>query len=86
MSNKEKKIIDFLRYIIQDNSIIAYSLVFDGQIYASNRQHKQARGMVCFPKEICSENLKDLHKWNSFIISIPKEKANELLNKFLDDL
>ena len=88
--NEEKRIeiqiIDLIKNFIDNKDIVTFKVGFDGNLYASSKTHKSARGMIMFPKEICTTNLKDLGKWTMFVMAIPREKVQEYVDKKFDEL
>lgn len=90
MSEEEKieiQIAPMMKYFLDTNieKLICFRLAFDGAVYIPNRNHKCARGMIMFPKEICTNDLRELRDWFMLILAIPKEKAIEYINKQIEE-
>ena len=77
----EIKVKEMIKDLLNNKENLFFQLQFDGQVYASNKNHKYARGMVIFPHEICKDDLRCLRDWFMLIIAIPKEKAFEYIQE-----
>ena len=77
MSDEEKPITigKFFESVIDDEDcrVIKFAPV---ELWGANKK-QGARVKIVLPREICGENLKDLNKWNLFVVAI---KLNEVEN------
>jgi hypothetical protein len=80
------KISTIMKHFAGEDGCVQDTIHLDGMCYAGDsKKKKQMKISISINSLIAQDNLRELDKWNLFILAVPRDKVEEFLKTHAED-